>query len=153
LQEATVLMRKLLPTALAVLVLASAVQAEELDDTVKALETLGATVDRDNMAPGRPVILIRASRIKLTDKDLASIQELTSLKYLFLGDTGVADADLGRLAGLVGLESLDIADTKATDKGLAHLQGLTRLHALNLSRTAVTGPGCETCRAWSAWSR
>ncbi len=63
-----------------------------------------------------------------------------------LGETKITDRDLAYLENLHGLERLNLNQTKITDKGLNHLAGLSGLKALDLSGTQIGGRGLEQLR-------
>jgi hypothetical protein len=125
---------------------------------VLALERAGATVVRDEKAPGRPVTEIHLSD-PFEGAELEALRVLPRLKRLTLNrrevpDGGPApvglaeltDAELAPVAGLTGLEALDISGAKVTDAGLALLKRLTRLQELTLARLPITDAGLAHLR-------
>jgi serine/threonine protein kinase/tetratricopeptide (TPR) repeat protein len=86
----------------------------------------------------------------VTDPELAYLEGLTGLTYLFLKETRVTDAGLVHLVGCKGLTHLSVANTKVTDAGLVHLKSLEGLIHLGLDGTRVTDAGLvqlEDCKA------
>jgi len=72
---------------------------------------------------------------RLTDRGMAYIAELTTLKGLYLGGvqiSQVTDAGLRHLSKLTSLEELYIRGERMGDAGLAHLRDLPRLEYLCL---------------------
>jgi hypothetical protein len=53
---------------------------------------------------------------------LEHITGMTSLEFLWLGNTHVTDAGLSHLIGLKSLQSLSLKGTQVTDAGVAELQ-------------------------------
>ena len=83
----------------AMLGLGSPARADEAEDKAVAfVKKLGGSVDRDEKAPGKPVVEV------------------------FLSNTKVTDAGLKELAALKSLTDLNLSNTKVTDAGLKELQ-------------------------------
>lgn len=82
---------------------------------------------------------IRSS--KVTDKALATLADMTSLRRLTLDCELVTDEGLAHLARLVNLSELDVSYTQMTDEGLERLtslQTLTKIHmGTNVTRKAM----------------
>jgi Leucine-rich repeat (LRR) protein len=100
------------PFAVLLALLAAApLSADEAEDrAVKAVESLGGGVLRDEGAPGRPVVAVR------------------------LRGTSTSDKHLGDLAAFKRLQRLDLSETNLTGVGLKELGGLTELRELRLYR-------------------
>jgi hypothetical protein len=154
-----------LTVILAALAAVSQLRAEDRLTEEEAVQALVRV--RTNLQHHRDgtVRLVRFSRPKVTDEDLAPIAAFTNLEYLavvcplvtdaglapiarltnldtlLLSESGVTDPGLAHLAGLEKLERLYLADTAITDAGLAHLAPLEELKTLSLARTKVRGPG------------
>jgi Leucine Rich repeat len=104
---------------------------------------------------------IHLGNTKVTDEGLRSLQGLSHIRNLGLGEEGpwdfsrhplpeasrITDAGLAHLAGLKQLQTLHIRGLVVTDAGLESLAGLTGMHALALSRTRVQGPGLASLRS------
>ena len=75
---------------------------------------------------------------KITDIGLATIGEMTGLKYLDLSGTKITDKGLPHLQNLSHLESLTLDNTRITEAGLVHLEPL---HALRDVRLYITPHG------------
>jgi hypothetical protein len=160
------LLKLILPLVLVPLALSA---GEPEDSAVQLVKKLGGVVDRDERAPGKPVIVVYLSHKKVTsanlkelakelaalndlrkldlfdtnteDKDLKEIAILKQLQWLVLGGTRVTDAGLKHLAALQDLRELDLSDTVVTSVGLRELAALTKLERLDLERTKVTDRG------------
>ena len=146
-----------------------AIVAEERSDhaAVAAVQRLGGTVERDDAAPGRPVVKVDLHGTTVTDSDLTLLESLPELRKLDLrltkiGDAGVAharglrhlqlvnlfrtatsDAGLRYLAENKDLETLLIGGTRVTDEGLSVVTGFPRLKKISLFDTAVTDAGMK----------
>ncbi|HEV2968530.1 MAG TPA: hypothetical protein VGY55_00995 [Pirellulales bacterium] len=131
-------------------------------EIVAAIAKLGGVVEYDyqRSPPGKPfgpdwlrrllgenffndVVFVDFQRvpIKVGDADLASVQELTTLKVLWLNGDKITDAGLDHVKGLIRLESLGLGGTMITDAGLLKLKGLTKLQDLSLGGTSVSFDG------------
>jgi len=82
--------------------------------------------------------------MQVTDKGMAYVAQLCSLKGLYFGQMGsqVSDAGLRHLAKLNSLQELALWGERIGDTGLAHLRGLPRLEYLFLYGTHFTDKGC-----------
>ncbi|HWB12505.1 MAG TPA: hypothetical protein VG826_24990 [Pirellulales bacterium] len=87
------------------------------------------------------VVQIKLGRSQVTDEDLRSLENLPSLRFLWLFNTEVGDEGLSHLSSLTRLEELSLGETKITDAGLAHLAGLRKLRFLSLYGTHITDAG------------
>lgn len=150
----------LLVTLLCVALSVWVVPAERQRRAVQAIEALGGSVEYAGPDPfstevfPKPllrrylppdyfddvdVVSLNASRI--TDKDLAYLQKMTSLQKLFLDDTQITDSGLAHLEGLKGLQRLNLIGTKITDSGLVRLKGMTNMEWLAVDNTRVADAG------------
>jgi Leucine-rich repeat (LRR) protein len=93
------------------------------------------TAERDDA--GRRLIK-REYNSGLTDDDMASLKQLTSLRVVWLEANGITDRGLQQLSNLTQLEKLWLQSTAVTDKGVATLLNFTKLRDLDLSGTYVT---------------
>ena len=82
-------------------------------------------------------------QIKLTDDQLACLEDMSGLRVLFLDRTPLSDAGMVHLKGLSRMRHLDLTDTQITDTGLENLRGMSQLHGLFLSGNAITDAGLE----------
>ena len=67
-------------------------------------------------------IALHLANSKMTDKELALVEPLDTLKTLDLRSTKISDAGLKRLRRLDKLRVLNLEDTLVTDAGVADLQ-------------------------------
>ncbi len=82
--------------------------------------------------------------VAATDKGLAEVAELTTLKSLDIGFFSPAtDAGFGQLKSLTSLNSLNVSYTAMGDAGIEQLKDLPRLEKLILNNTKVTDAGLE----------
>ena|SRR5438128_1132340 len=137
--------------ALFLIPLATLPAGEREDRAVQLVKKLGGGVDRDESAPGRPVIVVYLAHAKLTRSDLKQLaKELAGLKELHrldLFDANVTDAGLKEIAALKQLQWLELSGTRVTDAGLKHLAALQELRELELESTAVTDAGLRELAA------
>jgi Leucine-rich repeat (LRR) protein len=92
-------------------------------------------------APGDVVGLAMRNRMRVDDRNLAPLADLSELVWIDLQATSVTDAGLVHLSGLKKLERLRLDETQISDAGLARLAGLANLRVLNLSETQITDAG------------
>lgn len=123
---------------------ASARQEQGAEErALAALEQLDARIDRDEKAPGKPVVRVQLAGPKVTDGALAHLKAFPKLRELDLHSSRVTDAGLAHLKGLNELYWLRLSGTKVTDAGLAHLKTLRNIAWLELNGTSVTDAGLE----------
>jgi hypothetical protein len=134
---------------LALLVLGAQVRGQEAvehrerqEKASAAIEDVGGKVERDERAPGKPVISVWFSE-PLKDADLDSLAAFPRLERLTLSKTGITDAGLARLQILTDLKSLSIAEENTTDLGLAHIAKLQQLEDLTLSSMKISVAGLK----------
>jgi tetratricopeptide (TPR) repeat protein len=106
----------------------------------ESLQKLGGTVERD--AAGH-VVLIDLSGTLASDRDLAQLRGMRSLRQLDVSSTAVSDGGLQYLTGLDQLQLLALSGTAVSDAGLEQLQGL-KLRFLLLGFTSVSDASIET---------
>jgi hypothetical protein len=140
-------------------------QARRRQQSVVALEKLGARIARDSVlvnrawVPRRPPWIMRQIRKafgdgpfeevnvvdfgpnQVQDSDLLFLEPLSELDTLSLSFTQVGDAGLRHLEGLRQLRKLYLEKTTVTDAGLAHLERLDMLETLALSGSQVSDAG------------
>lgn len=85
----------------------------------------------------------------MTEDDLKALEEVKSLRYLYLNVPTMTDRDMEHFAKLPNLESLRIHGNQLqiTDAGLLPLEHLATLRFLNLRGTPVTEQGIAALRA------
>ncbi len=84
---------------------------------------------------------LNCAESQVSDAGLAVLDQMSSLRELWIGGSKLTDAGLEHLKGLTDLEVLGLAPGKLTGPGLVHLKGMARLHALDLNGTEVTDEG------------
>ena len=94
-------------------------------------------------ALGNLVYLDLYGKTRITDRGIAALSKVITLRTLVLQLTGVGDAGLRSLRALPHLVSLDLSETKVTDAGVRGLSALEHLQYLDVSSTSVTGAGVE----------
>jgi hypothetical protein len=75
---------------------------------------------------------------KATDADLAYLEELYHVKYLYAGGCKISDAGLEHLKNQTELQMLVLWGNPISGAGLSHMRGLRELRRLDLNNTAVT---------------
>ena len=123
----------------------------EYDDTITRAERVGAkppgpawlraVLGDDLFRSVYEIILPGRPAKPFTDVDLAQLEDVPTVRLLYLDDAQVTDAGLRHLEALTKLEALWLERTRVTDAGLEHLKGLTRLRELWLIGSAVTDAG------------
>jgi len=81
------------------------------------IQKLGGQVERDEKAPGTPVVGVILRGARISDNDLAGLGGMTGLRTLDLTSTSISDAGLSHLKKLPHLQSLDLTGTPVTDAG------------------------------------
>jgi hypothetical protein len=87
--------------------LAGAASPEDESVAIATLEKLRARYVRDEIRPGKPIVLVDCYDTKVTDGDFKKLTALNRLHTLKLRYTGVTDAGLKELAAFSQLETLD----------------------------------------------
>ena len=80
------------------------------------------------------------------DLALAHLSEMTSIRWLDLGDTKITDEGLAHLRGLNGLQSLTLLNDEIGDNGVTHLAGFESLRRLDLMSTRVSDASITSLR-------
>jgi len=111
-------------------------------DTYGPLDILVDRVVGDEILAECGAVLLGDNQ-HVTDANLATIREITTLSHLDLSRTAITDAGLEHLEGLTELRTLKLEGTRVTDAGLGHLKGLTQLEELDLTGTQITDAGLE----------
>jgi len=107
------------------------------------IKKLGGNVMEIAQNDARLDVAFHLADTKITDAQMALVQQLPKTMILNLRGTEVTDAGLAQLKDLKGLTKLHLEKTKITDAGLEHLKGLENLEYLNLYGTAVTDAGLK----------
>jgi hypothetical protein len=84
---------------------------------------------------------------RLTDRSLAKLRDLGSLKELELWGATVSMAGIARLADIRGLRRLRLKDSSIVEEGLSELARLDRLVDLDIGGSTLTDKGAEQLRA------
>lgn len=92
---------------------------------------------------------LRHDHSPINDEGLAYLEELDSLKRLYLYRTGITDTGLAHLSDLTRLEVLNLKETQITGEGLALLKNIPALTDLDLEQTKLDSKGLANCKAWS----
>ena len=112
---------------------------------IAATEATGGKVERDEGAPGRPVvklvIVLKAGEL------VRHVEAFPDLRTLIVRFDSLTDANLRHLHGLTRLETLNLAFNKLTDAGMEHLEKLTSLRVLLLGGNAITDAGLTRLKA------
>jgi WD40 repeat protein len=80
---------------------------------------------------------------KMTEDGLAHLERLTNMERLALQGIRITEAGLRHLAGMTKLHTLLLLNTGLTDRELIHLKGFTALRVLELRQTQVSDAGLE----------
>ena len=115
---------------------------EAQEHAIAELRSLGARVEVDDTAPGRPVRSVDLADIYPNDTDLEHLKVFSKLQTLDLGSSeGTTDDGLERLQGLTSLRTLSLLATRITDDGLKYLKGMRDLRTLSLKWVKINGAG------------
>ncbi|NLY00339.1 MAG: hypothetical protein GXY83_29940 [Rhodopirellula sp.] len=112
-------------------------------DWIDALQTAGYVRQR---AEDGTVVSLDFSKTRCGDDDLAVLENLPGVQWLYLNQTQVTDAGLPRVAEIQSLTLLDLTDTAVTDAGLQHLRSLSNLQTLHLKGTQVSAEAVDLWR-------
>ncbi len=109
--------------------------------TVKSLKEAASNVLND---PQNRVISMEFALKKITDAQLAPIEELSELKSLTLQECpNLTEDGLAHVATLPQLQSLELLQFPLTDQGVSRLATLKTLQNLTLARTNITGKSLD----------
>jgi hypothetical protein len=126
------------------------VRADDAEDKAVAfVEKLGGTVERDEKAPGKPVVTVNFASTQVTDEGMKDLKELRNLSSLVLRRTQVTDSGLKELKELKCLSMLDLCGTPVTDAALKQLMELKNLSSLSLAATWVTDTGLKELKGFN----
>jgi mono/diheme cytochrome c family protein/uncharacterized membrane protein len=106
------------------------------DQQLAALAPIGPAIER-----------LEVGETSVTDRGLAALAAMTSLRRLNLNRTAVTDAGLHELAPLRNLEELNLFGTAVSDAGLEGLRALPNLRSVYLWQTRVTPSGAASLAA------
>ena len=110
---------------------------------LKEIRVRRTKVEGHTLAPFRNLRALDLTFTPFDNEGLQSLEGMTELKKLWIGDTLVTDEGLRSISHLTGLEELNLRGTQITERGLAHLRGLTRLKKLNLLGADITDAGLD----------
>ena len=82
----------------------------------------------------------------VTDRNLALVGQMTSLKALHLVESRVTDEGMAHLSALTSLEELSLAGKRMNGSGFVHLERLPCLHYLMLNGNNFSGLGFASLR-------
>lgn len=115
-----------------------------------ALQRWEAQIERDDKAPGNPVVGVTITKGDFADEDLRHLRAFPQLRKLLINGENITDAGLEILAGLDQLAELTMFPrTRITDAGMAHLAKLPRLQVLSLDWCSITDDGIRHLRGFS----
>lgn len=107
-----------------------------------AIKKLGGSVQHENFDDKKPIVEVRFDGVKLTNDDLAVLEDLLPLKKLYLENNERITADgFKHLQKLTNLEVLSISRNKLTDDGLAKIKGFKKLTKLFLTTNQISDKG------------
>lgn len=131
--------------AIAVLVLCPLVaRADDAEEkAVKFIFSVGGSVERDEKADGRPVIVVKLKGSKVTDAGLKELLAIKQLRFVDLSQTQITDAGLKKLATIETLTGLNLSNTRVTDLGMKEIATFKKLEGLVLQNTKVTNKGLK----------
>lgn len=89
------------------------------------------------------VVQVNLSKVKVSDDDLAILENLPDVESVDLSGTEISNDGLVHVEGMRKLKGLFLWKTLIDDRGLAHLRNLTDLRLLILDGTTVTDAGME----------
>src|SRR5438105_4442119 len=124
---------RLFLVGLLVLVLQPARQLDEAEKRALALDTLrklGAIMVFDEALPGRPLVHLELSGLKVTDDVMPYLRTFYQLRTLYLTGTRVTDKGLENLQPLRDVQVLFLTYNRITDKGLVYLKGMSKLDTI-----------------------
>src|SRR5437660_11922667 len=110
-------MKRLVPLALAVLLVTVRPFHRAEITTVAALAMLGAEIRWDIQQPDHPIVSVTLMGKRVNDAELKHLGEFKNLRVLMLIDTQVTDAGLKELRNLINLQVLNLEGSKVTDAG------------------------------------
>jgi Leucine-rich repeat (LRR) protein len=113
---------------------------EPENPVVARVKKLGGKAKVDDKAPGKPVVEIDLSNLRINDDDLAILAEAPTLRVLHLTQSTVTAKGLEHVRNLKDLEVLTFLNCNLADEGMKHLAGLTRLRVL-VTSASVTDKG------------
>jgi hypothetical protein len=102
---------------------------------------------------GASLVQVNLGRSNVSDDDLACMEKLSGVKFLWLQQTAVTDRGVAHLSHCTRMEELYLANTNVTDEGLASLAGMTHMRFLSLSGCNITDKGLEHLRNMSNLTR
>ena len=127
----------------------SSARADEAEDKAAAfVKRQGGSVERDEKAPGKPVIGVNPNCATLTDaglKELVEFKQLTTIRMWRAKK--VTAAGLKEFASINNLNTLKLDEMEVTDAGLKELGRLKKLLTLSLRGSKVSAAGLKELAA------
>ena len=111
--------------------------------TIRALVTAGATVERDESQPEKPVIVVKYNLRDVSDrgiKALAELEKLPAIEFIGSGDTEITVSTLRALQGKSSLKRFAISNAKVSDESAKALGALQSLNILSLKSQIECSP-------------
>lgn len=117
---------------------------------IAALEKLGAQIERDEQASGRPVVGVTLLKSEPANEDLRHLRAFPQLGKLLVDGTRISDDGLAHLTVLTNLRELTLSQrSQITDAGMAHLAKMSRLQSLGLDWCRLTDEGVRQIKGLS----
>lgn len=98
----------------------------------------------ETIKPSAKLIHVEIGNSPITDRGVAALSKIHSIRTLILTRSGISDAAIAMVAKLPILETLVLNQTEVTDAGMAALAGNKTLTELRLRRTPVGNAAIET---------
>lgn len=127
---------------------AKAEEKEEanIEAAVKAVESLGGTVEHIDLDPEKPIGAVILSGKPVTGTIVQKLAAFPELHTLILRDGPIENGILPELAALENLRALDLENTLVSDAGLQALRSVPKLREVYLTGSAVTAAGVDAIR-------
>ncbi|ADV61924.1 hypothetical protein Isop_1339 [Isosphaera pallida ATCC 43644] len=120
-------------------------------EILAAIEAKGGRISRDEAAEGKPVVAVSFATAKIADADVALVQAIPTLTKLVLNNNkSLTDAALDPIPSMSSLRKLYLVETGITDTGLAKLKDHPSLEILSLVGTNVTDAAVPSLQAMPA---
>jgi internalin A len=109
---------------------------EPEDRAIAAIRSLGGSFQRDQDAPGRPIVSVGLPALDIQGAEFKEIETLKDVRTLRLWGE-VTEATLKKVASLSSLVRLEMEHCKITGAALAELKSLKQLGELDVSATEI----------------
>lgn len=117
-----------------------------IEAAVKAIQSLGGTVEHIDLDPDQPIGAVILSGKALTPTLVRRLTAFPEMHTLILRDGPIDNSILPELAALENLQALDLENTLVSDAGLPAFQHLPKIREIYLTGSAVTAKGVEALR-------